>query len=207
MDELLQDANVGLDLALRWLSALAVAHCRPRPGSAATDLQTSASARTADGDTEMADASAAADGQGAMPGSGFAREGAPAAGLDAATLSEVTKEPAEEPGSVAEEGRVAGGADASAAAAAAAAVQRQWAGLAGSPYETALLALLRACRCCASLSQSQWRTSSTGTFQVESNVRALAQWQPQQLLTASTTVTTPLPCYRTNVHRSAPPLK
>ena len=29
--ELLRDADAGLDLALRWLSALAVAHCRPRP--------------------------------------------------------------------------------------------------------------------------------------------------------------------------------
>ena len=144
MDELLRDADAGLDLALRWLSALAITHCRPRlrSGSDATDAPAAASRRQADGDTDMRDADAAGPATKAAPAaSGLNTPLQQASDVTADAAADI--EAAQKAGSAEDAGRVG------AAGGEAAAAGEQHAGLASSPYETALLAMLRACRCCA----------------------------------------------------------
>ncbi len=158
MEELLRDADAGLDLALRWLTALAVAHCRPRlppPSSAAG----AAAGGELGGDTDMADA-AGDPGTGAEDSSATRMNGlqshgqGSAAGDGAANAAATPKDPRGPPASLkpseaADEAGTEG-------AASKAGPARPWGGLAGSPYEAALLALVKACR---------WREESLSVAQ------------------------------------------
>ena len=146
-EELLREPDAGLDLALRWLTALAVAHCRPRPE--ATNLAACAAGGEPDEDTDMADAAGdaavdAEDSSGRELNGVQGHQQVPAAADGAASAAAkptdlrgrpANSQPSEAVGE-------AGTADQASQAGTA----QPWGGLAGSPYEAALLALVKACR-------------------------------------------------------------
>ena len=147
VEELLRDADAGVELALRWLTALAVAHCRPRapPPSSAAGGAGDELGR----DTDMADIAAdAALGaedssrkkMNGVPSHRAAAEAADGAPQAAASPKDPRGPPVGlKPSKAASEAGTEG-------AASTAGVAQPWGGLAGSPYEAALLALVKACR-------------------------------------------------------------
>lgn len=147
VEELLRDADAGLDLALRWLSALAVAHCRPRRQRG---LAAGASGDAAGGDTDMDDAAAnvtasAEDSGSEKPNGVHEAQTAAAATADGlAAAATNPSDPRQRPAKAVPAAPPDGASTADATATAGA--PQPWAGLSGSPYETALLALIKACR-------------------------------------------------------------
>ena len=146
-EELLRDADAGLDLALRWLTALAVAHCHPRPS--ATNSAAGAAGGEPGDDPDMADAAGdaavdAEDGGGKEPYGVQGHRGAAAAADGAANAAAKPTDPRGRPANSqpSEAAREAGTAEQASQAGTA----PPWGGLAGSPYEAALLALVKACR-------------------------------------------------------------
>ena len=171
MEELVRNMDAGPDLALRWLTALAVAHCRPRPATASSAV--GASGHETCGDADMADAapgaSVGAEDGGTNRPNGVQGRPQAAAAADGAANDAVTP-------------NEAGPAEAASQAGAA----QPWSGLAGSPYEAALLALVKACRWRGeSLSSLQLMCSSFGPLHCQgqgtaSLLRRTAAWLPQE---------------------------
>ena len=178
MEELLRDADAGLDLALRWLTALAVAHCRPRPPAPPSSSAAGAAGAEPSGDTDMADAfdasgTGAADGSADRP-NGVQGHSVAAATADGAAIAAAAtpSDPRAAPSAQSKPSEAASEAGVTEAASKAAGAQ-PWGGLAGSPYEAALLALVKACR---------WQEENVSTGQSGRSCRGFHCCQGQKTM-------------------------